>query len=222
MKSQMWEEDFGLEAGESFVPDEIEETFDLSLPHVLTMLGPIDPGALGLTLFVPSILAVTGAEEIDEAAILEELEAAHLIGLRALVLVEETPVGSESMLRWIAGRSPVHLLVPSNSGASMPNLSWLGTSATGARYDAGDEPAYVIALPGVAADDPTSIARVVGASVLLLAGTTGRGTSGAPLTLTSALHKIPLALMDAGLSAMDVRAVLIDNPAAVLTLKGAS
>lgn len=221
MPSPTWEEDFGLSAGESFIPDEIDETFDLSTPHVATMLGPVEPDALGLTLFLPSIVGVTGGTGIDEAAILEEIEAAYLIGLRTLVLVDTPPRDFEEQERWIAARCQVHLISMSDVPEPRTRPNWLGDrpgeSLSADRSSASDS---IIADITAMKNYPGAIHERVVAGIRVLAGTRGVDPSGASMPLTAALHRIPLALMDAGLSALDVRSVLIDNPAAVLTVAG--
>lgn len=59
--------DFGLDRGESFEPEHADEStpVDLSRPHVMTVLGPIDPGDLGICLTHVSILA--GSAEVERA-----------------------------------------------------------------------------------------------------------------------------------------------------------
>jgi hypothetical protein len=40
--------DYGLDPGESFIPDDIDD-IDPAAPHIMTVLGPVAPGALGVT-----------------------------------------------------------------------------------------------------------------------------------------------------------------------------
>ncbi|MCC6313313.1 MAG: hypothetical protein IT337_04830 [Thermomicrobiales bacterium] len=91
---------------------------DLAQPHVMTALGPIEPGALGVTLAGEPIadLFVTDAGErtaIDpKHALLAELADAHAIGVRSLV-VSGGGIGGAVLpgVRWLAERIPVHVVV---------------------------------------------------------------------------------------------------------------
>lgn len=112
--------DFGLAPGERFEPDDIDEATDLSGPHVMTALGPIDPGALGFTLHHEHVIAKpldVGASDPDlmlddPARSLAELEDAFNVGLRAIVDMTPADYGRDSTeIRWVAQRSPVHLIV---------------------------------------------------------------------------------------------------------------
>lgn len=111
------EYDYGLEPGERFEPDdELDEPFDLSGPHVMTALGPVDPGALGFTLPGEHVISrPPGADaelQLDDVAnAAAELEGYALTGGRALVDLT-TPDRGRNVedLLWIAQRVPVHIV----------------------------------------------------------------------------------------------------------------
>ena len=93
--------DYGLDEGESFEPDELDDPFDLSQPHVMTALGPIDPGALGFTLHHEHVfnlinpLGMSDPDQIldDPAASLVDLELYFAAGGAGLVRVVTSPLG---------------------------------------------------------------------------------------------------------------------------------
>ncbi len=113
--------DYGLMPGERFEPDEDEEeVFDLSRPHVMTALGPIEPDDLGFTLHHEHVIckpsdAGTADPDLlldDPVRSLAELEDAFNVGLR--VIVDMTPVDSGrdlAEISWVAQRTPVHIVV---------------------------------------------------------------------------------------------------------------
>jgi phosphotriesterase-related protein len=113
--------DFGLAPGERFEPDEEdEEPFDLSRPHVMTALGPIDPDDLGFALHHEHVVSTsrnalasdTNAMLDDPARSLAELEDAFVVGLRAIVDMTTAEQGRDlAELIWVAQRSPVHTIV---------------------------------------------------------------------------------------------------------------
>ena len=111
--------DFGLEEGERFEPLDEDEELDLSQPHVMTVLGPIDPGALGFTLHHEHVfnfvnpLAVDDPDQIldEPAASLTDLEIYFAAGGRAIVDMGPADYGrSITDLLWIAQRAPVHIV----------------------------------------------------------------------------------------------------------------
>src|SRR4051794_24115537 len=85
--------DYGLDEQEHFEPDELDEFFDLTQPHVMTALGPIRPDDLGFTLHHEHLIArvpALAAEDPDlvlddREAALAELELFHGAGGRAIV-----------------------------------------------------------------------------------------------------------------------------------------
>jgi 5-phospho-D-xylono-1,4-lactonase len=112
--------DFGLEAGETFEPPDLVEEFDLSRPHVMTALGPIDPAALGFTLHhehVFNLINPLGESDPDQilddpAASLADLELFFAAGGRAIVDMGPADYGrSITDLLWIAQRAPVHIVL---------------------------------------------------------------------------------------------------------------
>ena len=111
--------DYGLAPGESFDLDEEDEPYDLTLPHVMTALGPIDPGSLGFTLSHEHLFCrpSTGVEDpdfiLDDAgAAVTELEYLFTGGGRAVVDMSTTDYGRDiAEMRWIAQHAPVHLVL---------------------------------------------------------------------------------------------------------------
>lgn len=112
---------FGLDPGESFDPEDLdEEPFDLGAPHVMTATGPIDPSALGVTLHHEHVLcnprAVAGEDPDtvldDPHASLAELEDFYAAGGRALLDASTADYGRDIKgMAWIAERAPVHLIL---------------------------------------------------------------------------------------------------------------
>lgn len=113
--------DYGLAPGESFEPvDDEDESFDLSRPHVMTVLGPIDPGALGFCLHHEHVICKpmdVGASDpdllLDDPSVAAaELEAFHAAGGRAIVDMSPGDYGRDlNDITWVAQHSPVHLIV---------------------------------------------------------------------------------------------------------------
>lgn len=105
--------DYGLAPGESFEPvDDFDDSFDLSQPHIQTALGPIEPDDLGYT----ACLSLRGEWDDhwsrDPGGTVAALEDAYNGGLRGLLMTEPLRTEQEvADLIWIAGRSPVHLIV---------------------------------------------------------------------------------------------------------------
>jgi phosphotriesterase-related protein len=117
------EEDYGLPEGVTFEPgddgDDADEAFDLTKPHVMTVLGPVEPAALGVVL--PQEHLIHGPEATsqddpdhvldDPHATLAEVEDFHASGGGALVDVATAATGRDiHALRWIAARAPVHII----------------------------------------------------------------------------------------------------------------
>lgn len=111
--------DYGLGPGESFDPDDLDESFDLRRPHVMTALGPIDPGALGFTLSHEHLFCrpVTSIEDpdfiLDDAtAAVTELDYFFAAGGRAVVEMSTRDYGRDiAELFGIAQRAPTHLVL---------------------------------------------------------------------------------------------------------------
>ena len=112
--------DYGLEPGEAFEPEEDDEVFDLTQPHVMTVLGPIDPGAVGFALHHEHVFCRTAPAVVpdpdlwldDPDAARVELELFFAAGGRAVVDMSPADYGRDSaaMLQ-VAAHSPVHLIV---------------------------------------------------------------------------------------------------------------
>ena len=97
-----------------------EEPFDLHRPHVMTALGPIEPGALGVTLPHEHVIAKpldVGTDDPDLVlddvhAALAELEDFHNAGGRAILDATPSDYGRDvAAIAWIAARSLVHIIL---------------------------------------------------------------------------------------------------------------
>ena len=127
---------FGLDPGEEFDPGELdEEPFDLSAPHVMTASGPIDPGALGVTLHhehvlcSPPALAEEDRDWIldDPHASLAELEDFYAAGGRAILDASTADYGRDAQgMAWIAERAPVHLILVTGHHKALHAAPYLG------------------------------------------------------------------------------------------------
>lgn len=113
--------DFGLDPGESFEPEDAEETppVDLSRPHVMTVLGPIDPEDLGICLSHAHVLGdpsasggvapESGPEESRDTA--EHLETFLLSGGRSVVDAATADSGRDIWtLFTLAQHLPLHII----------------------------------------------------------------------------------------------------------------
>ncbi len=133
----MTEQDFdwGLDPNESFEPDELEDDLTTDQPHVMTALGPIAPGALGLTLHHEHVIAKpmdVGAADPDllldspDAAI-AELEDAFFLGLRGIVDMTPADYGRDpGTILWVAQRVPVHVIVVTGHHKHVHAAPWVG------------------------------------------------------------------------------------------------
>ncbi len=116
MGERSW--DFGLDPGQTFEPDQLDEaTFDRSLPHVMTALGPVDPNELGVTLHHEYVVGQP-SEDRDESELddpyraLSALEEFYHAGGRTIVDLSTIDYGRDAeAIKWIAARSPVNLVV---------------------------------------------------------------------------------------------------------------
>lgn len=110
--------DYGLDEGESFEPDlDPEEPFDRSMPHIMTVLGPIEPEELGVcipaTRFMPRALPEPAdrsrARALAEAT--EELEAFASVGGRSIVDIATATTGRDlPALQRLTQLVPSHLI----------------------------------------------------------------------------------------------------------------
>jgi hypothetical protein len=104
---------------------EEDDDFDRSRPHVMTALGPVEPGALGPALAAEMIggLALAPAPGAPDGRhqMLAELEDVYSSGIRAMAVeerLEHLPV-----LHWLAGRVQPHLVLlvpPEAAGVHAP------------------------------------------------------------------------------------------------------
>lgn len=128
--------DYGLTSGETFEPaEDADEPFDLSQPHVMTVLGPIDPGALGFALHHEHIfnhtnpLAASDTDLVidDLASSAGDLELFAAAGGRAIVDMGPADYGrSIADLLWLAQRSPVHLICTTGHHKHLIAAPWIG------------------------------------------------------------------------------------------------
>ncbi len=120
--------DFGLEHGESFEPEDADAApvVDLSQPHVMTVLGPIEPDELGVCLTHEHLLSNPAApgngdpddrlDHLERAA--EELEAFALTGGRSIVDATTPDAGRNAAgLYELAQRVPLHIIATTGPGA---------------------------------------------------------------------------------------------------------
>lgn len=127
--------DWGLDPGESFEPHELPDDITTSQPHVMTALGPIAPGALGLTLHHEHVIAKpmdVGGKDPDllldsvDAAI-AELEDAFFLGLRGIVDMTPADYGRDpEAILWVAQRVPVHVIVVTGHHKHLHAAPWVG------------------------------------------------------------------------------------------------
>ena len=113
--------DYGLDPDESFEPEDDEEPLDLGQPHVMTVLGPVDPAALGFALhhehvYCPTDLAlINGDADLrldDPSNAVDELEFLFAAGGRAVVDMSPADLGRDARIMLeIAQHVPVHLIV---------------------------------------------------------------------------------------------------------------
>ena len=129
--------DYGLEPGESFAPTaDDDEEFDLTQPHVMTILGPVDPGALGFTLHHEHIfnhinpLAATDPDLVidDLASSAADLELYAGAGGRTIVDMGPADYGrSIADLTWLAQRFPIHLICTTGHHKDLIAAPWVGS-----------------------------------------------------------------------------------------------
>lgn len=127
--------DWGLEEDETFEPDELEDEIGLDQPHVMTALGPVDPGALGVTLHHEHVIAMpmdVGADDPDllldsTDAAFAELEDAFYAGLRTIVDMTPADYGRDpAAIYWVAQRAPVHVIVVTGHHKHLHAAPWVG------------------------------------------------------------------------------------------------
>ncbi|MFL5761251.1 MAG: phosphotriesterase [Thermomicrobiales bacterium] len=127
--------DYGLDPAERFEPEDVEETFDLGRPHIMTALGPIAPGELGFTLHHEHVFARVPAlaEEdpdlvLDDAeAALAELELFYGAGGRAIVDMSPADYGRDiAAISQIAAYSPVKIVLVTGHHKHVHAAPYLG------------------------------------------------------------------------------------------------
>lgn len=132
--------DWGLDEGETFEPDELEDEVAIDQPHVMTALGPVDPGALGVTLHHEHVIAKpldVGAADPDllldsTNAAFAELEDAFYAGLRTIVDMTPADYGRDPVaILWVAQRAPVHVIVVTGHHKHLHAAPWVGDRTAG-------------------------------------------------------------------------------------------
>lgn len=112
--------DYGLDEGETFEPQDAGaeyDAIDLTAPHIMTVLGPIEPDELGICLVREHLLAHSEISEDpdfrldNEDFASEEIEAFVTRGGRAIVECSTADYGRDAAgLVRLAMRAPVHLI----------------------------------------------------------------------------------------------------------------
>lgn len=111
--------DYGLAPGETFDPElDDDAPFDLTRPHVMTVLGPVEPDGLGFTLSFERVLAPPAGPNPDKIRSLNDLSTAvsALEGYGVTgggTIVDLTPPAAGRRagdLLWIAGMAPVNIV----------------------------------------------------------------------------------------------------------------
>ena len=143
-------DDFGLADDDVLFTEDDETEIDPSLdPHVMTVLGPVDPGALGITLPHEHLLAAppatVGAEpdfRTDEwEAALADAESFGFAGGGAIVDCTPPDNGRDlAGLLWVAGRVIVHIVATAGFHTELHSRSVIaGRSARDLANDLIDE-----------------------------------------------------------------------------------
>ncbi|CAN5537592.1 hypothetical protein BH09CHL1_BH09CHL1_01370 [soil metagenome] len=103
--------DYGLDPDESFIPDDLD-SIDASLPHIMTVLGPIAPGALGATNASAAIGGFVADQRFSvREAFLTEIGEAGFVGIAAFVASDSIGLPEDlAPLRWVAERSNLHFI----------------------------------------------------------------------------------------------------------------
>lgn len=191
--------DFGLEPGESFEPTEAWDVgtgVSTDEPHVMTLLGPIEPVELGVCLHHVHLLcdpiAVTESDPDyrldDQARAEDEIEAFVTMNGRSLVECSTRDYGRDiEGLVTIAGWVPIHLIAVTGrhkhihasrmSGATDVDAlagEFIGELRDGAEGSAAK--AGVIKI-GTSLDEITDVERAS-----ILAAATAHVETGAPIT----------------------------------------
>jgi phosphotriesterase-related protein len=216
--------DFGLEGEESFEPvdPDVPDDFDFSLPHIMTVLGPIEPEQLGVCQSHEHILSDPIAQagndseyrldRIDLAS--EELESFITAGGRSMVDMSTRDYGRNvNGLQAIAQRIPVNIIAVTgrhDHASMLPNA--LGVDSLESEFrsevEEGVDGTGVcpgLATWGVASDEITAVDRITGTAVARVAVATGLPV--AANSGTSAMAQDQLDLLE-GAGADPVRVIL--------------
>jgi phosphotriesterase-related protein len=130
--------DYGLDAREHFEPDDLDEPFDLSQPHVMTALGPIRPDELGFTLHHEHLIALVPALATedpdlvldDQEAALAELELFYGAGGRSIVDMSPADYGRDiKTISEVAAHSPVHIILVTGHHKDLHAVPYLGDAS---------------------------------------------------------------------------------------------
>jgi phosphotriesterase-related protein len=170
--------DFGLEEGESFEPDDAWEWdhFDVSQPHVMTVLGPIPTDAPGICQPHEHILSnpveasgVDVAYRLDRVDLAtEELETYFTSGGRSMVDASTTDYGRDlAGLASIARQVPVNIVAVTGRhkhqfASHMPNALDIDALIAELESDIAGEIKPGVIKFGTSLDEITEVERVAG------------------------------------------------------------
>lgn len=107
--------------------EEAAAAVDLARPHVMTLLGPVEPGALGVTLVARSLWASEATAGDERYGALAGLEDWFAVGGRAVLAVDGGGADPEA-LGWLAARAPVHLVASGRSPWTGPGGDPIGVA----------------------------------------------------------------------------------------------
>lgn len=122
--------DYGLDVGETFEPEDAGDVplADTSLPHVMTVLGPIEPDELGVCLTHEYLVqgrpsraghdSASTLVPLDQAA--QDLETFAFSGGRGVVDARTTDLGRDAAgLHQLAQRVPLHIIATTGRSARL-------------------------------------------------------------------------------------------------------
>jgi predicted metal-dependent phosphotriesterase family hydrolase len=103
--------DYGLDPDEQFIPEDLDDA-DVTLTHIMTVLGPIAPGALGVTNASAELATLVSRDrESINDALIHEIEEAGFAGIGAFVSNDKIARAADVQpLRWLAERSNLHVV----------------------------------------------------------------------------------------------------------------
>lgn len=140
--------DYGLDIGETFEPDDTADVAlaDTSLPHVMTVLGPIDPDELGVCLTREYLLQRRGFADDDPGLALDAqgqaaqaqaqaLEMFAFSGGRGVVDARTTDLGRDAAgLFQLAQRVPLHIIATTGRRAGFHPEDPVDVEAMGVEF----------------------------------------------------------------------------------------